>query len=326
MSPKVYILILNYKKWQDAKDCLDSVLQLEHENYSVFVIDNHSQNNSVDHLIHWLKHEYAHMPLAQTESGNAALEQIDFSSFTRKEFQENFNVREMPKIIFIENDENRGFAAGNNLVIEKLVNEDAYLWLLNPDMIVEPSTLTELVEFACSSPSKSIIGATIKFHVEPDKIHLLGGAQINFNSAAVKLITSMNNLSKIDYISGGSFFTHASHFRELGLLPEDYFLYWEETDWCYHAKQKGYQMLLCAKAVCYDKISSTIGKGFLADYFYTRNGLLFISRYQRKKIPLALLSAFMRLLKRFITGQWQRARGVYLGILSFLNRRKDEIQ
>ena len=85
----------------------------------------------------------------------------------------------------------------------------------------------------------------------------------------------------MDYISGGSLFTHINSFNDLGLLPEEYFLYWEETDWCYRAKKKGYELRLCEKAVCYDKVSSSIGKSFLADYYYTRNGLFFLSKFKK---------------------------------------------
>jgi GT2 family glycosyltransferase len=248
-----------------------------------------------------------------------------FQYFTREEFERNFRPDLSHQLVFIQNNENHGFAAGNNVVIEKLKNEDGYIWLLNPDMVVEPGTLTELITFAESHSKQSVIGATIKHQLNSNKVHLYGGARINFNSATVKLIEDKSKIAEIDFICGGSLFTHAKNFQKVGLLPEEYFLYWEETDWCYRAKNQGYEMLVCTSAVCYDKISTTIGKGFLADYYYTRNGLLFVARYRSKKIPIVLFSAFLRLFKRLLSGNWERSKGVYSGILTFLNRRKNAV-
>ena len=108
------------------------------------------------------------------------------------------------------------------------------------------------------------------------------------------------------------------------MLPEEYFLYWEETDWCYRAKNKGYSLLLCETAICYDKVSSSIGKSFLADYYYTRNGLIFLSKYKKEKVATAVFFTIFRFLKRLVMGQPARAKGVYNGMLSFLNKDKHE--
>jgi hypothetical protein len=80
----------------------------------------------------------------------------------------------------------------------------------------------------------------------------------------------------------------------------------------------GYKMLVCTSAVCYDKISTTIGKSFLADYYYTRNGLRFISKFKKGKLPLVLISGFLRMSKRVFKGEWSRAKGVFQGMITFL--------
>ena len=50
---KVFIVILNYKKWQDVVECLESVFRLDYENFSVVVIDNDSGNDSLKHIMDW---------------------------------------------------------------------------------------------------------------------------------------------------------------------------------------------------------------------------------------------------------------------------------
>ena len=310
--PFVYLVIVNYKNWQDTAACLHSILLSDYDDYKIFVVDNASGNNSIEHLEEW----------ANTIESKQSATTISFSTHSVRDLQGNINFQLLPQLNFIKNDENKGFAAGNNIILQYLLNADVYVWLLNPDMVVEKNTMSALVSFALKNAEKSIVGNVVKYNDAPAKIHFLGGAKINFNSATVNFIRNKNDLSGVDFICGGSMFTHASAFNDIGLLPEEYFLYWEETDWCFSAKQKGYQLLVCLNAVCYDKISTTIGKGFYADYYYTRNGLLFVSKYKQKKIAIALSLTSLRVMKRLFFGEWQRARGVYKGMMAFLTRSK----
>jgi GT2 family glycosyltransferase len=94
-------------------------------------------------------------------------------------------------------------------------------------------------------------------------------------------------------------------------------LYWEETDWCYRAKQRGFGLYACPGAICYDKISTVIGKNFMAHYYYARNGLLFVSKFRKKNMPLVLGIMLIRFLKRSVNGQWGPARGILAGTRDF---------
>ncbi|HZE83212.1 MAG TPA: glycosyltransferase family 2 protein [Puia sp.] len=312
--PGVYIVILNYKNWQDVIACLGSVLQSDYENFTVIVIDNDSQNNSLGHLADW--------------AGNNSflLRSSTFLRLDSRDIDGDTDPASFPRLVFIQNEKNDGFASGNNIALRILTHQDAYIWLLNPDMIVKNDTLSELVRFSDAQPARSITGSVIKFHDRQEKVYMYGGGRIKFNSATVSLIGEIGDIPLLDYISGGSLFTKAGSFRDLGLLPENYFLYWEETDWCYRARQRGYQLNICMTAICYDKISTTIGKGFLADYYYTRNGLLFLAKYKKEAIPKALFFAGLRLTKRILAGRWARARGVYQGIHAFKKNKMNEGQ
>ncbi|HEY6504018.1 MAG TPA: glycosyltransferase family 2 protein [Chitinophagaceae bacterium] len=308
-DPKVYIVILNYKQWEDSRDCLNSVLHSAYTNFSVLLVDNNSGNDSLGHLAEWLKNNtisVKHLLLAKGGIDAPLL----FSDF--------------PKVVFFQNNKNEGFAAGNNLVLRFLQEENAYVWLLNPDMIVKENTLGELVSFAERQSPGSIIGAEVRSYSGNQGLFFYGGGKVNFISATVTLIKGPAKASGLDYISGGCLFMHAGNFKRLGLLPEEYFLYWEETDWCYKAKQQNYKLLVCPTAICYDKISTVIGKGFMSDYYYARNGLLFISKYRKKNIPVVILFMGIRILKRLVTGQWARAKGVYKGARDFLKMKPHE--
>ncbi len=174
-------------------------------------------------------------------------------------------------------------------------------------------------------PEPSYQVSIIRYHEQPDKIHFYGGCQIRFHSATVTPVTDPDRISRLDYISGGSLFTGAASFREIGLLPEEYFLYWEETDWCFRATQAGYQLAVCLKAICYDKIGTSIGRGFTAEYYlYYAIDYFFVSRYNSRKLPFVFFFSFFRLLKRGLTGRWDRAKGIREGIKAYLKRENYE--
>ena len=301
----VYIVILNYKNWHDVVECLESVFRSKYEYFKVFVIDNDSQNGSLQNLMDWA----TQFPVISSSANNY---------FRSRDLDKIKDVASLSSLVFVQNEKNNGFAGGNNIILRLLADQDAFIWLLNPDVVIAEDALSELVQFAQTQSSSSIIGSVIKFHDRPEKIHMYGGGRIRFKSATVSLVTSAEEIAELDYISGGSLFTHAYQFRENGLLPEDYFLYWEEADWCYRAKLQGNPIAVCMNSVCYDKVGTTIGRGFLAEYYYTRNGLLFLYKYKRANIHLALFFCFIRLIKKILTGQWERAKGLYKGTESFI--------
>lgn len=321
---RVYIIILNYKKWADVCDCLETVFRSGYDQFTVIVIDNDSRNDSLQHIMQWAEKPTALKKQVSSFTKTVISKPIRYEHYTADRFIADAVPNQLASLVFVQNDDNKGFAAGLNPVINRLKSEDAFIWLLNPDMTVTESALNELVTCATAGPAKSIWGSVIKSYEEPEKILMYAGGRISFNSATVNLIRNVKNVQELDYVFGGSLFTHAHHYDELGLLPEDYFLYWEETDWCYNAKQKGFLLSLCERSVCYDKISTSIGKSFLAHFYYTRNGLLFLSRYKKQKLNIALFFTLFRILKRILTGQPVRAKGVFLGMIAYLKGTKHE--
>lgn len=307
-APKVYIVILNYRQWEDCRDCLQSVLSSGYANFSVVLIDNSSGNHSLENIA-------AAMP-----------EGISYSLLKREEIKDLDRLPLLTKVTFIQNNINEGFAAGNNLALRLLQHEDAYVWLLNPDMIVQDDTMETLVGFAEEQEHDCIIGAEVRSWSGNQDIHFYGGGKVNFVFATVEKNSRQEAIPQLDYISGASLFTRAENFKKLGLLPEKYFLYWEETEWCYQAKQQGFRLCVCPGAICFDKISAIIGKSFTAHYYYARNGLLFISKFRKKNIALVLFFMGARFVKRTVTGRWGQARGIWRGTLDFLKQKRHEIQ
>jgi GT2 family glycosyltransferase len=311
----VYIIIVNYKNWQDTVACLESVFQSSYQDFSVIVIDNHSQNNSIEHLKTW----------ADGSNGTFASDPVlKYSVFHRAEINESTDPSLFPRLTFIQNDVNAGFAAGNNVTLRLLLEQDAYFWLLNPDITIQENTLEELVKFARQGSLNAIIGGVIRSFSGNHRLLFYGGATINFMTSTITITKEISRDPPLDYIHGACLLAHTSNLKKVGLLPEEYFLYWEESDWCYRAKRLGCQFRVCPTAICYDKISTVIGRSFLADYYYVRNGLLFISKYRKKNLPFVIFFNVIRFFKRVFTGKWKRAHGVLKGTIDFFKMSRDD--
>ncbi|HMH24184.1 MAG TPA: glycosyltransferase family 2 protein [Puia sp.] len=310
--PQIYIVIVNYNKWEDLKACLTSIFRSDYDNFKVIVVDNNSENDSLGHLTRWAASD-ASVPRASS-----------FKLIHSRDLDEHTDPTTFPRLLFVQHTKNVGFAGGVNVALRHLTGQDAYIWLLNPDLEVEENALSELVRFAEAHPVRSITGTVIKFEDQRDKIHMYGGGRVNFNTATATLIEEIDDIPQLDYISGGSLFTRAENFRELGILPAGFFIYWEETDWCFQARAKGYELNICLTAICYDKVSTTMGRGFLAEFYYTRNGLFFVDKYKKEANRRALFAAWLRLIKRAMSGQWSRVRGVYRGIQAFKKKERNE--
>jgi len=309
-----YILVVNYKRWEEALECIRSVFASTYPNFKVILTDNRSDNQSLEMIRQDLEDKPVELPVSRGQLKTILVRHQAFASLA---------VSQLPDLTLVQNDANPGFAAGNNIALRAVMGEDAYIWLLNPDMTVAEDTLTEMIRCA-QSGSNTIVGAVHRSFYDHEKVILYGGARVNYWIGNNSFISKPEDIGRTGYISGGSLLTDASSFRTVGLLPEEYFLYWEETDWCYQAREKGFPIVVCERATCYDKRSTTIGNGFWADYFYTRNGLLFLKKFKRAYLPSALLMTFFRVAKKLALGQGGRAKGVMLGAIDFLTGRRYE--
>jgi GT2 family glycosyltransferase len=299
-----------------VKECVSSLLSSTYFNYKIVVLDNASGDQSIQNLENWIAAEKLWEKVDTTESSFLC-------TYNENELKQEL-LSGFGKINLIQNLHNEGFAAGNNVILKYIKQEDAYVWLLNPDMIVAPTAMEELVRYTEAQTFRSITGAVLKKYENPSEIYLYGGGQINWRTATIRFITELDQLSQIDYLNGSCIFLHASHFETLGLLPTRYFLYWEETAWCYNAKKAGYQINVCLKAICYDKISATIGKSYLSDFYYTRNGLLFVQEYSKTNLKFAKFSTLLRIGRRLMAGQFDRAKGTISGLRAFYKMEQNE--
>ncbi|EKE11568.1 MAG: hypothetical protein ACD_15C00059G0006 [uncultured bacterium] len=236
-QPKVFIVVLNYNGKDVIKKCLASVFKLDYSNFEVVFVDNNSKDGSLE--------------LAK-------------SCF--------------PKAHFIKNEENFGYAAGNNAGIRFSLERMAdYVLLLNNDTEVENDFLAKLIEVAESDNKIGLISPII-FEGKTKKVWFSGGEI---------LWRKMSNLHKkdienkdyydSDFITGCSMLVKSGVFKKIGLLDEDYFLYWEDADFSLRAKKGGFRNVVVSSSRIYHFEASEKNKENKI-YWLVISGLIFFKK------------------------------------------------
>ena len=209
------------------------------------------------------------------------------------------------RAVLVHNGGNRGFAAGCNSGLRIAVGMPGvdFVWLLNNDTRVEPGSLAALVEEAGACPS-AVIGATVVRGDSPDVLQVAGGyryqsalTRIRPNHAGLPrdLVESAPDLA-MDYVYGASMFFSTGLLREVGLLDETFFLFYEELDFCRRAVALGATLRWCRRCVVVHSESAAIGRGRLASveqkktaaYHEARSTILFTRKHHPAFIPLVL--------------------------------------
>ena len=239
-----YIIILNYNGWQDTIECLNSIRLLK-EDYKIVLVDNKSTDDSIEKLEKWIQN--------QNESS--------------------FNL------IFIKSSENNGYAAGNNLGIKYVVNQNdaGFVWILNNDTLIQEDTLKNLINCYKSLENENI--ALLGSEILNEDLSLQSIGHLN-NKYTKDEIKSKSNM-EVEHISGCSVFFRADKIKEIGYIPEEYFLYYEETDWMKSIKQKGFKIFTCLSSQLIHKHAKSTGGVYSAFvvYYMTRNQILFNKKY-----------------------------------------------
>lgn len=237
------------------------------------------------------------------------------------------------EITVIDNDkENQGFAKGMNVGIRKALKKKTdYMLLLNNDTVIEPNFLKELVRVGESDQDIGILGPVIYEYPSTGsgqaKIHFAGG-KINWLYTRGIHIQATRDLRQetrnVDYITGACLLIKREVIEKIGLMDEDYFLYFEDVDWCLKARRAGYKCVLVPKSKIWHKPSSSAKEGsFSYIYYHTRNGLLMTKKNALFLIKLlAYLQSFWIFGKQIIKlmlmpSKKKWAKAIMLGIKDF---------
>jgi len=195
-------------------------------------------------------------------------------------------IREqLPAITVIENEENLGYAGGNNVGLRYALAQKAdYALLLNNDTMVDSALLRLLVEASEANLFVGIVGPTIYYHARPNTIWSAGGA-IDWKRGSTRMVglneQDVGQFGKkpreVDFVTGCALLVRMKAVETAGELDERFFMYYEETEWCVRIARAGYRIMHVPQAKMWHKISpeAQVDSPFVR-YYMTRNRLLFL--------------------------------------------------
>ncbi len=190
-----------------------------------------------------------------------------------------------PALIYVRSAVNLGFAGGNNLGVA--IAKGDYLLFLNNDTEIFENTIDVMVAELENDPEIGLLSPLILYHDQPDKIQYAGFTKMNYltcrNQGIGNLEVDKGQYSmdsrETGYCHGAAMMCSATALKAVGLMNEDYFLYYEELDWCERFRRAGKKIWFTGRTKIYHKESISVGKeSAIKTYFMTRNRMLFIRR------------------------------------------------
>lgn len=234
-----------------------------------------------------------------------------------------------PYVKVIKSDKNQGFAGGNNLGIR--ASKGKYLFLINNDTYFEDFNVQALIDSLDSAPNIGIVCPKIKFAWPPQPIQFAGYttlSNITIRNQAIGFGEEdhgqYETAHPTPYAHGAAMLIKREAIDKVGLMPECYFLYYEELDWSIMFTRAGYQIWYEPKCTIYHKESQATGQNSpLRTYYITRNRLRLVKRnYQgiTKWLSYCYLIGVVGcrdILRNLLTGKFRHLKATISGIRDF---------
>lgn len=243
-----------------------------------------------------------------------------------------------PQVKTIRSNKNLGFAGGNNLGIK--ASKGKYLFLINNDTIFKDYNIKPLIDRLESSPTIGMVCPKIRFAWGNNPIQFAGYtplSKITARNQAIGFAEEDKGQYKTPYSTpyahGAAMLIKREAIEEVGLMPECYFLYYEELDWSMMFTRAGYEIWYEPACTIYHKESQSTGQDSpLRTYYITRNRLLLIKRnwhgltkYLSYIYIIGIVSP-RDILKNLIKGNNNHIKAIYQALSHFANSKFSEYE
>lgn len=220
LTPLVSIVIVNYNGKHHLEELFESIDEQGYDNLEVILVDNCSSDSSIE----WTK-EY------------------------------------WPEVKIVANGKNNGFAKGNNIGIK--VARGEFIFLVNNDTRLGEGCIRKMVTLALSKPKVGAVIPKLHFYDFPKFINAIGNKvnPIGWGSDNYIGHLDLGQFDKIEEVFSACFgaaLLSRSAIEEVGLLDPVYRFYYEDSDWSYRARLKGYKIYLASEATVYHKFNATM--------------------------------------------------------------------
>ncbi len=295
MKDKIFIIILNWNGGKDTIECLNSVLNIDYDNFQIILVDNGSNDGIVDYV------------------------KNEFPSIIVLEANENLG--------FVE--------GNNVGIRYALADNTDYIFLLNNDTIVSQNILNELLVVIKKSKDIAVVTPKILNYYDKDVIESVGGIlSLNYSKNIAigygqKDNGQYDHDKEVNFVSGCAFFARADIFKKVGLFDKKYFAYYEDMDICWKLVKQGYKLYYAYKAKVWHKVSAATGgyKSPNAIYWSTRNRFIFVKSCGSKRNIVFFIIYFIFIyflffiLSNIFSGKRERIRAFIFAILSLFSKR-----
>lgn len=254
--------MLNWNGEEDTIECLNSLKSVDYPYFEIFLVDNYSEGESVKSILNYLnKDTYYSYDLVKKD---------DLCSFIKKDDS---------NLVFILNDKNEGFAGGNNVALNYIKDNysSGYVMLLNNDTIISKDLLTGLVSKYNESDETGFVGANHYYYHDTAKLQTVGGGLIDLVHGECSAVTEFGKVDEFDFLTGSCILMSCKVLREIGVIYDGYFMYWEDVDWSTCARKKGYKLKISDNGCIYHKEGASI-PSLSRIYYHTRNRILYMKR------------------------------------------------
>ena len=285
------IITINYNGLKDTCELIES-LPANDESLEVIVVDNASTNDEATEI-----------------------------------------ARRYPYVIVVRSDRNLGFAGGNNLGIK--ASHGKYLFFLNNDTVIpQVSHIRHLINRLESTSKIGMVCPKIRFSWDNNPIQYAGCtplSPITLRNQSIGYGEEDNGqydtAHPTPYAHGAAMMLKQEVIGKAGMMPECYFLYYEELDWSEMIRRAGYEIWYDPACTVFHKESQTTGQSSpLKTYYITRNRLMFAQRNIQggtKYLTYAYLMGIVAtrdLVKYLLTGKFNLAGAVIKGITNFIKQ------
>jgi GT2 family glycosyltransferase len=202
-------------------------------------------------------------------------------------------------VAILENGENLGVAAANNLGIRYALDTGADLvMLLNNDTLVDPPALRQLVCVLSQDPGLGAAGPWMYYAQPADRLWCagnsidwrLGGSTRLWADRPAREVP-VQGPYEVEFITSCAVCIRRQLFEEIGLMDERFFIYYDEADWFVRAATRGWRFAIVPEARIWHRVSAAMGESSPAtDYYMMRNALLFLGKHLRGVARLRSLS------------------------------------
>lgn len=295
--PKVGVVVLTCNAEKHIRECLDSLSANKYPNFGIMVVDNASEDGTTSII------EKYH-----------------------------------PSIHLVKNHTNLGYAKGCNIGIKFFLGRNfRYVLLLNDDTVVDHNLISFLVKPFLGNNKIGICGPVITYFRDPAKIWFAGGyfnrifCYTRHNLFDKDLAECSFQDKETDFISGCCLMIKTDVLEKIGMLFENYEIYFEDTDFCIRAGDEGYICWLVAQPLLRHRVSATMGSegsnalSKLRAYYYARNPFIFIKKETRGLIKLTNLLGQFFIRLPYYTLQMLRQRA-FNSIVSYFRGIRDGLK